>query len=87
MIIYQHNHQKTRGTEMCIKTCNPVTNNFIQTTQNKQDRLREIFASFFNITLDAKKQCGLPLVQLAQLIELEEFIGESVWLALLNGLQ
>lgn len=29
----------TRATGMCIKTCNPVTNNFIQTTQNKHDKV------------------------------------------------
>ena len=73
---------------MCIKTCNHVTNRVIQQQNTStKDRLREIFASLLNITLDAKEQCGLPLVQLAQLIELEEFIGEIVWLALLNGLQ
>lgn len=73
---------------MCIKTCNRVTNSIIQQRNtNTKDRLREIFASLFNITLDAKEQCGLPLVQLAQLVELEEFISESVWLALLDGLQ
>lgn len=49
--------------------------------------LREIFLRLFNTALDPEQNSGLPLVQLAQLVELEQFISEKLLITSLHGLQ
>ena len=48
--------------------------------------LREIFSFLLNPILHPQQDRRLPFIQLAQLIELEEFIGKGFLVALFNGL-
>lgn len=48
--------------------------------------LWEVFASLFNVVLDAQEQRRLPLVELAELVILEQLVREEFLVALLDGL-
>lgn len=49
--------------------------------------LREVFFRLLNAALDTQQKSGLPLVQLAKLVELEQLIGKRFLIATLHGLE
>lgn len=47
---------------------------------------REVFTRLLDVVLDPEENGRLPLVQLAQLVVLEELVGESFLVARFDGL-
>lgn len=71
---------------------NPPTQNSVQAgnqNQCKQDRntLGEVLLFLLDIALHPQQQGSLPLVQLAELVELEQLIGEHLLVLAFDSLE
>ena len=55
-------------------------------TEEINRHLREVLLSFLNVILDPQKDGCLPLVQFAELVKLEELVGEALLITILDSL-
>ena len=55
-------------------------------TEEINRRLRKVLLSLLDVILDPQEQSSLPLVQLAELIILEQFLSKGLLITILNSL-
>lgn len=91
-LICSHFQTKKKNLKINKRTKKPKTGESIFSrhhargiTEENNRHLREVLLSFLDVILDPQKEGCLPLVQLAELVKLEEFVSEALLVTTLNS--